>query len=175
MDASRPRDVIVDSLGSLDDQQAERLRSGDPSLARAHLEALDENRTWVHMLGVAMAVMAIVLPTAGLYQFFRAVDNLEAIELVGVIAAACLVAAVQMGVAAYVYTDWKHRRFCYRMLDALGPGHAEQNEAGSNEAGRNETGRDEAGRGTTAHGDNTERADSSPPHTAASDPETTAS
>lgn len=121
MDASRPRDVIVDSLGSLDDPEAERLRSGDPSLARAHLEALDDNRTWVRMLGVIMAVMAIVLPTAGLYQFFRAVNNLEPIELIGVIAAACLVAAVQMAVAAYVYTDWQRRRLCYRVLHALGP------------------------------------------------------
>ena len=121
MDASRPRDVIVDSLGSLDDPEAERLRSGDPSLARAHLEALDDNRTWVRMLCVIMAVMAIVLPTAGLYQFFRAVNNLEPIELIGVIAAACLVAAVQMAVAAYVYTDWQRRRLCYRVLHALGP------------------------------------------------------
>ena len=121
MDASRPRDVIVDSLGSLDDPEAERLRSGDPSLARAHLEALDDNRTWVRMLGVIMAVMAIVLPTAGLYQFFRAVNNLEPIELIGVIAAACLVAAVHMAAAADVYTDWQRRRLCYRVLHALGP------------------------------------------------------
>jgi hypothetical protein len=161
MDASRPRDVIVDSLGSLDDPEAERLRSGDPSLARAHLQALNDNRTWVRVLGVTMAVMAIVLPTAGLYQFFRAVNNLEPIELIGVIAAACLVAAVQMAVAAYVYTDWQRRRLCYRVLHALGP------ESSGPDASHTEAADTEAV--------DTEAADTKEPRSTSSNRETTAS
>jgi hypothetical protein len=171
MDASRPRDVIVDSLGSLDDPEAERLRSGDPSLARAHLQALNDNRTWVRVLGVTMAVMAIVLPTAGLYQFFRAVNNLEPIELIGVIAAACLVAAVQMAVAAYVYTDWQRRRLCYRVLHALGPESSGPGPAATGSLGDDQSGPD----ASHTEAADTEAADTKGPRSTSSNRETTAS
>lgn len=112
------RNGLVDALG-VDDADAQRLRDGDALYARRVLTSLDESRTYVYSLGLIMTVMSVVLPTAALYQFFRAVDNLSPLELIGIIAAACAVAAAHMAVAAYVYIDWRKKRLCYRTLAAL--------------------------------------------------------
>lgn len=117
------RAALVDALGA-DDEAARRLRNGDASYARKLLRSLEDSQTYVYALGVIMTVMSVVLPTAALYEFFRRVDNLEPIELIGVIAAACAVAAVHMTIAAYVYVDWRKKRLCYRALADLPPPHA---------------------------------------------------
>jgi hypothetical protein len=114
------RATLVDALGA-DDDTARRLRNGDAAYARKLLRSLDDSRTYVYALGVTMTVMSVVLPTAALYEFFRRVDNLEPIELIGVIAAACAVAAVHMTIAGYVYVDWRKKRLCYRALADLPP------------------------------------------------------
>jgi len=112
------RDVLVNAL-DVDDADAQRLRDGDALYARRVLTSLDESRTYVYSLGLIMTVMSVLLPTAALYQFFRAVDNLSPLELIGIIAAACAVAAAHMAVAAYIYVDWRKKRLCYRTLAAL--------------------------------------------------------
>ena len=114
----RARDALVDELG-VEGGEAKRLRRGDAPYAGRMLTALDDNKTYVYALGAIMTVMSVVLPTAGLYEFFRRVDNLEPIELIGIIAAACAVAAVHMSIAAYVYVDWRKKRLCYRALATL--------------------------------------------------------
>ena len=116
--SEQARNVIVDELG-VDGSEAKRLRRGDAPYAGRMLDSLDDNKTYVYVLGAIMTVMSVVLPTAGLYEFFRRVDNLEPIELIGIIAAACAVAAVHMSIAAYVYVDWRKKRLCYRALAAL--------------------------------------------------------
>jgi hypothetical protein len=103
----------------VDDEQDERLRKGDAPYARRLLRSLEDSKSYVYALGAIMTVMSVVLPTAGLYEFFRRVDNLEPIELIGVIAAACAVAAIHMTIAAYVYVDWRNKRLCYRALADL--------------------------------------------------------
>jgi len=112
------RETLVDALG-VDDENDERLRNGDAPYARRLLRSLEDNKSYVYALGAIMTVMSVVLPTAGLYEFFRRVDNLEPIELIGVIAAACAVAAIHMTIAAYVYVDWRKKRLCYRALANL--------------------------------------------------------
>jgi hypothetical protein len=112
------RETLVDALG-VDDEQDERLRNGDAPYARRLLRSLEDSKSYVYALGAIMTVMSVVLPTAGLYEFFRRVDNLEPIELIGVIAAACAVAAIHMTIAAYVYVDWRKKRLCYRALADL--------------------------------------------------------
>lgn len=116
--SEQARSALVDELG-IDGGEAKRLRRGDAPYAGRMLNALDDNKTYVYALGAIMTVMSVVLPTAGLYEFFRRVDNLEPIELIGIIAAACAVAAVHMTIAAYVYVDWRKKRLCYRALAAL--------------------------------------------------------
>jgi len=116
--AASVRETLVDALG-VDDEQGERLRNGDASYARRLLRSLEDSQSYVYALGAIMTVMSVVLPTAGLYEFFRRVDNLEPIELIGVIAAACAVAAIHMTIAAYVYVDWRKKRLCYRALADL--------------------------------------------------------
>jgi len=116
--AASVRETLVDALG-VDDEQGERLRNGDASYARRLLRSLEDSQSYVYALGAIMTVMSVVLPTAGLYEFFRRVDNLEPIELIGVIAAACAVAAIHMTIAAYVYVDWRKKQLCYRALADL--------------------------------------------------------
>jgi len=116
--AASVRETLVDALG-VDDENDERLRNGDAPYARRLLRSLEDNKSYVYALGAIMTVMSVVLPTAGLYEFFRRVDNLEPIELIGVIAAACAVAAIHMTIAAYVYVDWRKKRLCYRALANL--------------------------------------------------------
>jgi len=116
--AASVRETLVDALG-VDDENDERLRNGDAPYARRLLRSLEDNKSYVYVLGAIMTVMSVVLPTAGLYEFFRRVDNLEPIELIGVIAAACAVAAIHMTIAAYVYVDWRKKRLCYRALANL--------------------------------------------------------
>ena len=116
--AASVRETLVDALG-VDDEQGERLRNGDAPYARRLLRSLEDSKSYVYALGAIMTMMSVVLPTAGLYEFFRRVDNLEPIELIGVIAAACAVAAIHMTIAAYVYVDWRKKRLCYRALADL--------------------------------------------------------
>ncbi|HHP7239339.1 hypothetical protein [Longibacter sp.] len=116
--AASARETLVDALGA-DDEKGERLRNGDAPYARRLLRSLEDSKSYVYALGAIMTVMSVVLPTAGLYEFFRRVDNLEPIELIGVIAAACAVAAIHMTIAAYVYVDWRTKRLCYRALADL--------------------------------------------------------
>lgn len=113
------RDLLVDAIDGLDADEADRLTDGDASLAEAHLDALDEARTWVYALAATMTVFAVVIPTAGLYQFFRAVNNLEPIELIGIIAATCVVAGALTVVPVLTVVNWRRRRLCYRALLAL--------------------------------------------------------
>jgi hypothetical protein len=116
--SEQTRHALVDELGA-DGSEAKRLRRGDAPHAGRMLNSLDDNKTYVYALGAIMTVMSVVLPTAGLYEFFRRVDNLEPIELIGIIAAACAVAAIHMSIAAYVYVDWRKKRLCYRALATL--------------------------------------------------------
>jgi len=121
---AQARNALVDELG-LDGDDEERLRRGDAPYAKRLLTSLNENKTYVHVLGIIMTVMSVILPTAGLYEFFRRVNNLEPIELIGIIAAACAIAAAHMGIAAYVYVDWRKKRLCYRSLAALPDPHTD--------------------------------------------------
>ncbi|WP_143815373.1 hypothetical protein [Longibacter salinarum] len=117
-DCASARVRLVDALGA-DEDTADRLRGGDVPYAKRRFRSLEDSKTYVYALGIIMTVMSVVLPTAGLYEFFRRVNNLEPIELIGVIAAACAIAAVHMAIAAYVYIDWRKKRLCYSVLADL--------------------------------------------------------
>jgi hypothetical protein len=112
------REEVVDGLGRVAPDEARALERG-PRRLDERVRVVEDNRGWLLAVAATMSVMAVVLPTAGLYRLFSAVGRLSEIELVAAIAAACLVAAAQMAVAVYLYLRWEARRLCYRVLRAL--------------------------------------------------------
>jgi hypothetical protein len=136
------RQVLVEGVGDLTDAEVRRIEEGDAALVDAKLEDLEGERAWMWTVTGVTGLMTVVLPTAGLYKFFREVNNLEPIELIGVIAAACLLAAVQAIVPVVVYTGWTRRRLCLRALKALA-----ERETGSRRDGETERRGREKGKG----------------------------
>ena len=113
------RQVLMDGVGDFTPSERQRVEEGDVQAIEAKLDDLEDDRSWMWTVTGVAALMTVVLPTAGLYKFFREVNNLEPIELIGVIAAACLLAAAQAVVPVFLYTTWRRRRLCLRALRAM--------------------------------------------------------
>jgi len=113
------RQILMEGAGTLSPAERRRIDQGDASVIDAKLEALDDDRAWMWTMTGVASLMAVVLPTAGLYRLFREVNNFEAIELVAALAGACLLAALLAVVPVVLYTNWKQRRLCLRTLRAL--------------------------------------------------------
>jgi len=113
------RQILADGAGGLSPDERRRLDQGDAAVIDAKLEALEDDRAWMWTITGVAALLAVVLPTAGLFRLFREVDNFEAIELVGALAGACLTAALLTVVPVVLYTNWKRRRLSLRALRAL--------------------------------------------------------
>ena len=113
------RQILTEGAGPLSPADRRRIDQGDASVIDAKLEALDDDRAWMWTMTGVASLMAVVLPTAGLYKLFREVNNFEAIELVAALAGACLLAALLAVVPVVLYTNWKQRRLCLRTLRAL--------------------------------------------------------
>lgn len=133
--ADDARHILAQEAGGLTDAERQRIERGDVQVLDAKLEGLEDDRSWLLTLTAVASLMAIVLPTAGVYKLFRAVNNFEPIELIGVIAAACLAAALLAIVPLVLYTNWTRRRLCYRALRAIAQREREA-ETGTEEPGK---------------------------------------
>lgn len=119
--ADAPREILIESLGSLSEEEADRLRGpGGAGYAERKLEALRENRKWVWALVGVMVLAAIVVPTAAFYNVYKATDSFSLLTFFGTVTGLCAFAGGQTGWAVYLYMDWRHRLRCYRSLRALG-------------------------------------------------------
>lgn len=138
------RQILIEGAGTLSPAERRRMDQGDASVVDAKLEALDDDRAWMWTMTGVGFLMAVVLPTAGLYKLFREVNNFEAIELVAALAGACLLAALLTVVPIVLYTNWKRRRLC---LQALRASMREEPEPETESSGRpsSETAASEAG------------------------------
>jgi len=61
----------------------------------------------------------VALPTTAFYHYYEATEAFSILGFLGMVAAACLFAAAQMGWAVYIYVNWRHQLQCYRALRAL--------------------------------------------------------
>lgn len=120
-DVPSPREVLIESLGRLSEEEERRLRGpGWASFATQKVRSLREARKWVYALGVTMALLAVVLPTSAFYHYYEATEAFSISGFLGLIAAACTFAAAQMAGAVYMYMSWHHQLRCYQGLRALG-------------------------------------------------------
>jgi hypothetical protein len=113
------RQILIEGAGTLSPAERRRVDQGDAAVIDAKLEALDDDRAWMWTMTGVGFLMAVVLPTAGLYKLFREVNNFEAVELVAALAGACLLAALLTVVPVVLYTNWKRRRLCLQALRSL--------------------------------------------------------
>jgi hypothetical protein len=138
------RQILIEGAGTLGPAERRRVEQGDAAVIDEKLEALDDDRAWMWTMTGVGFLMAVVLPTAGLYKLFREVNNFEAVELVAALAGACLLAALLTVVPVVLYTNWKRRRLC---LQALRASMREEQETETEPSGRRsgETAATEAG------------------------------
>jgi hypothetical protein len=138
------RQILIEGAGTLSSAERRRVEQGDAAVIEEKLEALDDDRAWMWTMTGVGFLMAVVLPTAGLYKLFREVNNFEAVELVAALAGACLLAALLTVVPVVLYTNWKRRRLC---LQALRASMREEQETEAEPSGRpsGETAATEAG------------------------------
>ena len=122
------REVLIDSLGGLSDDEKQKLHGPDwATFAARKVRSLREARKWVYALGVTMGLLAVVLPTTAFYHYYDATESFSILGFLGLVGGACTFAAGQMGWAVYVYMNWRHQLQCYEGLRALG---RDQDEAG---------------------------------------------
>jgi antibiotic biosynthesis monooxygenase (ABM) superfamily enzyme len=118
---SSARDVLIESLGRLSEEEREKLHGpGWATFAARKVRSLREARKWVIALGTTMGLFAIALPTTAFYHYYDATESFSILGFLGAIAAACLFAAAQMGWAVYIYMNWRHQLRTYEGLRALG-------------------------------------------------------
>lgn len=124
MSSSRPqppRDVLIQSLGGLSDEEKRKLHGPNWALfATQKVRSLREAKKWVWALTITMSLLALALPTTAFYHYYDATESFSILGFMTTIAAACLFAAVQAGWAVFVYMNWRHQLQCYRALQALG-------------------------------------------------------
>lgn len=119
-DADDVRSVLIDGLGSLSDDEANHLGGhGDPAFVKQKLEALREARTWVWSVVVTMMLLALILPTAVIFQIFVRMGSLTKPVMFLLLVGGSTFSALQAGIAIHVYRNWKRRLLCYRALNGL--------------------------------------------------------
>jgi hypothetical protein len=115
------RQVLIDSLGGLSEEEKGKLHGPNWStFATRKVRSLREARKWVLALGATMGLLAVALPTTAFYHYYEATESFSILGFLGIVGAACLFAAAQMGWAVYLYMNWSHQLQCYRALRALG-------------------------------------------------------
>jgi hypothetical protein len=115
------REVLIDSLGGLSQEEEEKLHGPNwTTFASRKVRSLREARKWVLALGVTMGLLAVALPTTAFYHYYEATESFSILGFLGIVAAACLFAAAQMGWAVYLYMNWRRQLQHYRALRALG-------------------------------------------------------
>jgi antibiotic biosynthesis monooxygenase (ABM) superfamily enzyme len=115
------REVLIESLGSLSEEEERKLHGpGWNRFAGRKVRSLREARKWVYALATTMGLLAVALPTTAFYHYYEATETFSILGFLGLIAAACTFAAVQMGWAVYVYMNWRRQLRCYEGLRALG-------------------------------------------------------
>ncbi|MEF8796776.1 MAG: hypothetical protein V5A22_10645 [Salinivenus sp.] len=115
------RTVLIESLGSLSEDEEEELHSSNwATFATRKVHSLRAARKWVWALSITMGLLALALPTTAFYHYYDATESFTILGFMGAVAAACLFAAAQMGWAVYVYMNWHHQLRCYESLRALG-------------------------------------------------------
>ena len=126
------RDVLTESLGRLSEDEEKQLHGpGWAAFATRKVRSLREARKWVYALSATMGLLAVVLPTTAFYHYYEATESFSIPGFLGVIAAACTFAAVQMGGAVYTYMNWRRQLRCYKGLRALGRTEAASDEEGT--------------------------------------------
>lgn len=119
--APSARDVLIESLGGLSDEEKRKLHGPRWALfATRKVRSLREAKKWVWALAVTMSLLALALPTTAFYHYYDATESFSILGFMGTIAAACLFAAAQAGWAVFVYMNWRHQLQCYKALRALG-------------------------------------------------------
>jgi hypothetical protein len=86
---------------------------------RRKLESLQGARTWVWSVVIVMTIMALILPTAVIFQVFVTMGSLKKPVMFALLVGGSAFSALQMGIAIHVYRNWKRRLLCYRALRAL--------------------------------------------------------
>jgi hypothetical protein len=120
-DVSSTREVLIESLGRLSEEEERKLHGPDwVTFATRKVRSLREARKWVYALGTAMGLLAVALPTTAFYHYYQGTESFSILGFLGLVAAACTFAAAQMGWAVYVYMNWRHQLQCYKGLRALG-------------------------------------------------------
>jgi len=120
-EVSSAREVLIDSLGGLSEEEKEKLHGPNwTTFATRKVRSLREARKWVLALGATMGLLAVALPTTAFYHYYEATESFSILGFLGIVGAACLFAAAQMGWAVYLYVNWRHQLQCYRALRALG-------------------------------------------------------
>jgi hypothetical protein len=129
-DPPSAREVLIESLGSLSEEEERQLHGSEwNQFAVRKVRSLQEARKWVYALSTTMALLAVALPTSAFYHYYEATEAFSIFGFLGLIAAACIFAAAQMGWAVHVYMNWRHQLRCYEGLRALGrAGEADANE-----------------------------------------------
>ena len=114
------RAILIDGIGRHSDEEANRLSGhSDPSFVKEKLESLRGARTWVWSVVISMTLLALILPTAVIFQIFVRMGSLTKPVMFLVLVGGSTFSAVQMGIALHVYRNWKQRLLCYRALHAL--------------------------------------------------------
>ena len=120
-DVSSTREVLIESLGSLSEEEERQLHGpGWNRFAGRKVQSLREARKWVYALATTMGLLSVALPTTAFYHYYEATETFSILGFLGLIAAACTFAAAQMGWAVYTYRNWRHQLQCYKGLRALG-------------------------------------------------------
>jgi len=115
------REVLIDSLGGLSEDEKAQLHGPDwATFATRKVRSLREARKWVWALGITMGLLSVALPTTAFYHYYQATERFTVLEFLSPVALACLFAAAQMGWAVHMYLRWHHQLQTYEALRALG-------------------------------------------------------
>ena len=115
------RQVLLESLGGLSQDEKAQLHGPDwATFADRKVRSLREARKWVWALGITMGLLSVALPTTAFYHYYQTAESFSKLGFLGLVAAACLFAAAQMGWAVHMYLRWRHQLRHYKALRALG-------------------------------------------------------
>ncbi len=118
---SSVREVLIERLGGLSQDEKAQLHGPEgASFADRKVHSLHEAKKWVWALGITMGLLSVALPTTAFYHYYQATESFSKLGFLGLVAAACLFAATQMGWAVHMYLRWRHQLQTYEALRTLG-------------------------------------------------------